>query len=135
MTPEKPTGHPYGKEPQIYGQEPPGLISPQSNGAGKYDRGDPYLRVRIIGLDRNRRDILIRLDAQVSETLLGDTVPTHIVFQTNLPNFTGSTYRNVSRSFVEFQRFAEQITLGNPQTIVPALPLPQTSAATDEEGT
>lgn len=92
------------------------MVSPQNNGNAKFERGEPYLRVRITGLDRNRRDILVRLDAQ-----------------TNLPNFTGTTYRNVSRSYVEFQRFAEQITYSNPQTIVPALPLAQTSAPTDEE--
>jgi hypothetical protein len=58
----------YGKEPQIYGQQSPGLVSPQttlaSNGT-KYEKAEAYLRVRITGMDRNRRDILLRLDAQV----------------------------------------------------------------------
>ncbi|EUC66433.1 vacuolar protein sorting-associated protein [Rhizoctonia solani AG-3 Rhs1AP] len=107
------------KEPQIYGQPTPGLLSPQlnttANGA-KLEREGQYLRVRITGLDRNRRDIIVRIDAQ-----------------TNLPNFTGSTYRNITRSYAEFQRFAEQIAYCTPQTIVPALPLPQTSAPSDEE--
>ncbi len=53
--------------------------------------------------------------------------------QTNLPNFTGTTYRNISRSYTEFQQFYESIVQSNPQTIVPALPLAQTSAPTDEE--
>lgn len=53
--------------------------------------------------------------------------------ETNLSNFTGTTYRNVSRSYVEFQQFYESIIHSNPQTIIPALPLPQTSAPTDEE--
>ncbi|KAG8986443.1 Vacuolar protein sorting-associated protein 17 [Tulasnella sp. JGI-2019a] len=113
---QQPPLSPFGKEPQIYGQPSPGLVSPNNNGNTKHEKTEPYLRVRITGLDRNRRDILVRLDAQ-----------------TNLPNFTGTTYRNISRSYVEFQRFAEQITYSNPQTIVPALPLPQTSAPTDEE--
>jgi hypothetical protein len=62
-----PATGPFGKEPQIYGQPSPGLISPGvgSNGT-KYERNEPYLRVRITGLDRNRKDILLRLDAQVS---------------------------------------------------------------------
>jgi hypothetical protein len=64
-----PTPGLYGKEPKIYGQPEPGLISPRdvvgSNGAN-FERQEPYLRVRITGLDRNRRDILIRFDAQVS---------------------------------------------------------------------
>ena len=63
-----PAAGPYGKEPQIYGQPDPGLISPHeavgSNGT-KFEKPEPYLRVRITGLDRNRRDILIKLDAQV----------------------------------------------------------------------
>ncbi|KAI0960409.1 hypothetical protein AcW1_004932 [Taiwanofungus camphoratus] len=109
----------YGKEPQIYGQPDPGLISPRittaSNGM-RFERAEPYLRVRITGLDRNRRDILVKFDAQ-----------------TNLSNFTGTTYRNVSRSYLEFQQFYEAIIHTTPQTIVPALPLARTSAPTDEE--
>ncbi|KAF8913776.1 Vps5 C terminal like-domain-containing protein [Gymnopilus junonius] len=119
-TPEKgPSPGLYGKEPQIYGQPDVGLISPRetvgSNGV-KYEKPEPYLRVRINGLDRNRRDILVKLDAQ-----------------TNLSNFNGNTYRNVSRSYLEFQQFYDSIVHSNPQTIVPALPLAQTSAPTDEE--
>lgn len=53
--------------------------------------------------------------------------------QTNLANFTGTTYRNVSRSYVEFQQFYETVVHTTPQTIIPALPLPRTSAPTDEE--
>lgn len=60
---------PWGKEPQIYGQPEPGLISPQttkpSNGQ-TLEKPEPYLRVRITSLDRNRRDILVRFDAQAS---------------------------------------------------------------------
>ncbi|KDR83886.1 hypothetical protein GALMADRAFT_219715 [Galerina marginata CBS 339.88] len=119
-TPDKgPSPGIYGKEPQIYGQPETGLISPREtvgfNGA-KYEKAEPYLRVRINGLDRNRRDILVKLDAQ-----------------TNLTNFNGTTYRNVSRSYLEFQQFYESIVHSNPQTIIPALPLAQTSAPTDEE--
>lgn len=69
LTPDKgPTPGIYGKEPQIYGQPESGLISPRdtvgSNGS-TYEKPEPYLRVKITGLDRNRRDILIKLDAQV----------------------------------------------------------------------
>jgi hypothetical protein len=68
-TPDKgPAPGLYGREPQIYGEPQAGLISPRetvgSNGA-KYEKPEPYLRVRINGIDRNRRDILIKLDAQV----------------------------------------------------------------------
>jgi hypothetical protein len=57
----------------------------------------------------------------------------YILNKTNLSNFTGTTYRNVSRSYAEFQQFYEALVHSNPQTIVPALPLAQTSAPTDEE--
>lgn len=72
VTPEKgPSAGLYGKEPQIYGQPEAGLISPRetvgSNGT-KYEKPEPYLRVRITGLDRNRRDVLVKLDAQVRQT-------------------------------------------------------------------
>lgn len=82
----------------------------------KFEKKEPYLRVRITGLDRNRRDILVKFDAQ-----------------TNLSNFTGTTYRNVSRSYLEFQQFYEALLNSCPHTIIPALPLAQTSAPTDEE--
>lgn len=63
----------YGKEPQIYGQPEPGLVSPRetlgSNGVN-YEKPEPYLRVRINGLDRNRRDTLVKLDAQVGHLYL-----------------------------------------------------------------
>ncbi|KAH9077026.1 hypothetical protein EDB83DRAFT_2644043 [Lactarius deliciosus] len=84
--------------------------------ANRLEKPEPYLRVRITALDRNRRDILVRFDAQ-----------------TNLTNFTGTAYRNVSRSYFEFQQLYDALTHNNPQTIVTALPLAQTSAPTDEE--
>ncbi|WVQ94121.1 hypothetical protein IAU59_001199 [Kwoniella sp. CBS 9459] len=83
---------------------------------GRREAPSSYIRVRIGGLERNRKDLLIRFDAS-----------------TNLPNFRTSLYRNMQRSYVEFQKFAEQAQLVCPQTIIPALPLPSTSAVTDEE--
>jgi hypothetical protein len=60
---------PNGREPQIYGQPESGLLSPQAttgaNGT-KFEKNGAYLRLRTTGLDRNRRDVLIRFDAQVS---------------------------------------------------------------------
>lgn len=63
-----PTPGLYGKEPQIYGAPEPGFVSPEASIASdgtKLEKLGPYLRVRITGMDRNRRDILVRLDAQV----------------------------------------------------------------------
>lgn len=140
---------PFGREPQIYGQPEPGLISPATNRASNgqsFEKSEPYLRVRITSLDRNRRDILIKFDAQVgfyicasssTQFASGVRLPTYVIWiaQTNLSNFTGQTYRNISRSYYEFQQFADQIVYSNPQTIVQALPLSQTSAPSDDEGT
>jgi hypothetical protein len=74
----------YGKEPQIYGQPEPGLISPRetlrSDGT-KLEKPEPYLRVRITGLDRNRRDILIKFDAQVSASCLDPNNADHNDFE------------------------------------------------------
>ena len=55
----------YGKEPQIYGQPEPGMVSPTEPLGSNGVKPEPYMRVRINGLDRNRRDILVKLDAQV----------------------------------------------------------------------
>lgn len=114
-----PIPHLRRASPSLPSPPEPGLVSPQttvgSNGT-KYEKMEPYLRVRITGMDRNRRDILFKLDAQ-----------------TTLSNFTGTTYRNVSRSYLEFQQFYEALINNCPHTIIPALPLAQTSAPTDEE--
>lgn len=68
-TPDRiPDGNPFEKQAQIYGQPEPGLISPATNPTSNgdhFEKPEPYLRVRITGLDRNRRDILVRFDAQV----------------------------------------------------------------------
>jgi hypothetical protein len=56
------------RQPQIYGAPEAGLISPRENtgfNGAQYEKLGPYLNIRIVGLDRNRRDILIRFDAQV----------------------------------------------------------------------
>ncbi|WRT63179.1 uncharacterized protein IL334_000082 [Kwoniella shivajii] len=129
----------FSREPKVFGAPGLGLVSPHPppssssstyedtqstrnanvNGNGTTTRKEApnsFLRVRIGGLERNRKDLLIRFDAS-----------------TNLPNFRTSMYRNMQRSYVEFQKFAEQAQLCCPQTIIPALPLPSTSAVTDEE--
>ncbi|GAA5844375.1 hypothetical protein JCM11251_007590 [Rhodosporidiobolus azoricus] len=83
---------------------------------GQQQQRDGFIRIRVLGLDRNRKDIYIKFNAE-----------------TNLPNFHHSTYRAVSRSYGEFMQFASALAVTCPQSIVPALPLAQTSAATDEE--
>ncbi|KAL7413049.1 hypothetical protein BDY24DRAFT_415557 [Mrakia frigida] len=115
-------GEQYAKERQVYGAPSPSMMSPTSlsspnqQGGGPPPKLEPYLRVKISNMERNRKDLLIRFDAT-----------------TNLPNFRTQLYKNIQRSYVEFRLFADQLSVGNPQTIVSALPLPQSSAITDEE--
>ncbi|KAK8844778.1 hypothetical protein IAR55_006628 [Kwoniella newhampshirensis] len=110
----------FAREPKVFGAPGLGLVQPPENGASGSGNGRAgpalFLRVRIGALERNRKDLLIRFDAS-----------------TNLPNFRTTLYRNMQRSYVEFVRFAEQAQSTSPQTIIPALPLPSTSAVTDEE--
>ncbi|ORY80719.1 Vps5 C terminal like-domain-containing protein [Leucosporidium creatinivorum] len=77
---------------------------------------DPFVRIKIVGLEKNRRDIYIKFNAE-----------------SNLPSYRNSTYRSISRSYSEFLKLSEALSITCPQSILPALPLAQTSAATDEE--
>ncbi|KAI6047515.1 Vps5 C terminal like-domain-containing protein [Pisolithus marmoratus] len=127
----------FTKEPKIYGQPEPGLISPQttvgSNGT-KFEKKEPYLRVRITGLDRNRRDILVKFDAQVRiHPYNHPSSDSRYSRRRTYPTLPERPYRNVSRSYLEFQQFYEALLNSCPHTIIPALPLAQTSAPTDEE--
>ncbi|GAA6003559.1 hypothetical protein JCM10207_000389 [Rhodosporidiobolus poonsookiae] len=88
----------------------------QSQAAAEGQQREGFIRVRIVGLERNRRDIYVKFNAE-----------------TNLPNFHHSSYRAVSRSYGEFMQLVSALAVTCPQSIVPALPLAQTSAATDEE--
>ncbi|GAA5916372.1 hypothetical protein JCM5296_006190 [Sporobolomyces johnsonii] len=87
---------------------------PQQGQARQQQEG--FVRLRIVGLDRNRRDMYIKFNAE-----------------SNLPTFRNSTYRAISRSYAEFMAYVSALSVTCPQSIIPALPLAQTSAATDEE--
>ena len=59
------------REPKIFGLPSPSLVSPlpRESGSGsgvQPKRAPPHLRVRISGLERNRKDLLVRFDASVS---------------------------------------------------------------------
>ncbi|GAA6057897.1 hypothetical protein NBRC10513_002936 [Rhodotorula toruloides] len=86
------------------------------NGGQVPQQREGFIRIRIMGLERNRRDIYIKFNAE-----------------TNLPNFHHSSYRSISRSYGEFMSLVSALSVTCPQSIVPALPLAQTSAASDEE--
>lgn len=50
-----------------------------------------------------------------------------------MPTYRSKTYRAVSRPFSAFEALHLALSVSNPQTIIPALPLAQSSAATEEE--
>lgn len=75
-----------------------------------------FVRVKVVGLEKNRRDIYVKFNAE-----------------SNLPTYRSKTYRSVSRPFSSFEALHLALSVSNPQTIIPALPLSQSSAATEEE--
>ncbi|GAA5993354.1 hypothetical protein JCM11641_000860 [Rhodosporidiobolus odoratus] len=93
-----------------------GPVRQAQGGPGDGQQREGFIRIRIMGIERNRRDTYIKFNAE-----------------TNLPNFHHSAYRAVSRSYGEFMQFLAALSVTCPQSIVPALPLAQTSAASDEE--
>ena len=54
---------PTPREPRVHGAPGMGLLDPSTTSQG--GKGVPFLRVRIGGLERNRKDLLIRFDATV----------------------------------------------------------------------
>lgn len=71
-----------------------------------------FLRVRIQTIEKAKKDLLVRFDAI-----------------TNLPHFRASSYPAVIRSYRELCLFALALSLSSPAIIVPALPLPSTTAS------
>ncbi|KDE08632.1 hypothetical protein MVLG_01093 [Microbotryum lychnidis-dioicae p1A1 Lamole] len=75
-----------------------------------------FVRIKVLGLDKNRRDIYVKFNAE-----------------SNLPSYRSSNYRSVSRSYSELSKLSEALAVTCPQSILPALPLAQTSALTNDE--
>lgn len=57
------------REPRVYGDPVPALPAPPPEQAKQPQA--PFLRVRIAGVDRNRKDLLVRFDSSVSVTECG----------------------------------------------------------------
>ncbi|KPV77236.1 uncharacterized protein RHOBADRAFT_25148 [Rhodotorula graminis WP1] len=87
-----------------------------AGGPSQQQQREGFIRVRILGLERNKRDLYVKFNVE-----------------TNLPNFHHSSYRAVSRSYTEFTSLVSALAVTCPQSIVPALPINQTSAASDDE--
>lgn len=57
------------REPRIYGDPVPALPAPNEQQTKQSQA--PFLRVRIAGVDRNRKDLLVRFDSSVSPLKVG----------------------------------------------------------------
>ncbi|WAR55420.1 hypothetical protein PtB15_6B161 [Puccinia triticina] len=68
-------------------------------------------KIRVTGIERNRRDLYIKFDAW-----------------SNLTTTRAGHCPNVSRSYKEFLAFHEALIANNSHTIVPPIPFPNTSA-------
>ncbi|GAA96147.1 uncharacterized protein L969DRAFT_84013 [Mixia osmundae IAM 14324] len=77
---------------------------------------DPFVRVRVLALDRTKKELWIKLDAT-----------------TNLSSYHHGYVRAFTRSSTDFAALHSALASNHPQTIVPALPFSSTSALTDEE--
>ncbi|RHZ79311.1 hypothetical protein Glove_149g43 [Diversispora epigaea] len=90
----------------------------QRNGISQQPTQDEgyYLKITITALDKSRRDPLFKFKVL-----------------SNLPRFRNSSYHQVERSYVEFERLYNSLTYSNPECIVPALPFATTSYQTIED--
>lgn len=84
LPPQQPASSPF-REPKVFGAPSPSLAHPpasasassEASGSGQQRQGGGgagYLRVRMGALERNRKDLLIRFDANVSLPILGAEV-------------------------------------------------------------
>ncbi|KAG0142074.1 hypothetical protein CROQUDRAFT_663018, partial [Cronartium quercuum f. sp. fusiforme G11] len=132
----QPTGHPplstasvgrpaSNREPRSPTREdqrrPPIIdphFSPHDSTSGPPARTGPpskpkerHTRIRVSGIERNRRDLYIKFDAW-----------------SNLTTHRAGHCPNISRAYREFLLFYEAMSANNPHTIVPPVPFPNTSA-------
>ncbi|CAG8570220.1 1224_t:CDS:2 [Ambispora gerdemannii] len=77
---------------------------------------EEYLRISLSAFDKNRRDPVFKLR-----------------ITTNVANYKKSTYPLVERTYNEFERLYSALTCGNPECIVPALPIATSSFQATEE--
>lgn len=76
----------------------------------------PFIRIRVTGIDRAKKELGIKMDAQ-----------------TNIPTYHRRQSPIFERTYNEFSLLHGALSANHPETILPALPLPQTSATNEEE--
>lgn len=79
-------------------------------------RAPPFVRVRVVGIDRAKKELGVKMDAQ-----------------TNIPTYHRQHASAFSRTYAEFSALHGALSANHPETILPALPLPQTSATSEDE--
>ena len=98
----------------------PSVINANASSSNNNSSGNKipqdFLKIRVTGIMKNRRDYFIEFDVS-----------------TNLKQLECPSFKNVQRTYEELIKLSEQLALANPQTIVPALPPNQTNAQTEEE--
>ena len=95
------------------------------------------LQTKVTSLERTgRKDPVLRFDVHVSlmQSLI-DCRTLLTCFQTNLPEFRTTQFRDVRRTHSEFSKLADHLISSNPEALVPAVPPPLTAAGagTDED--
>jgi hypothetical protein len=119
---------PHRPEPQRYHHASRQVQQPQ---------GPQYkLQAKITGLERTgRKDPILRFDVHVCS--MGQLVLqiSMLTYQTNLPKFRTTQFRDVRRTHSEFMKLADHLISSNPEALVPAVPPALTSAGagTDED--
>ncbi|TIA90460.1 hypothetical protein E3P92_02521 [Wallemia ichthyophaga] len=86
----------------------------------------PFLKIRVTGITKNRRDYLVEFDASTN-------IPDYDTGGGTATSRNSSVYRGVQRTYDEVTRLSEQLTQAHPSTIIPALPANSSNAQSEEE--
>ncbi|GMM36720.1 retromer subunit [Saccharomycopsis crataegensis] len=76
-----------------------------------------HITIKVVGIERvAKKDPIIKFNAL-----------------TNLPNFRGTTFKDIRRSYGELEKFFQYLNGANPECFVPSLPAAQTSYGAGSE--
>lgn len=100
------------------------------------DRVEGYVRIRVLGMERNKKDLWVKMEATVRPVLQLEyyrSLRLVLDGQTNLSTYHQAHIKPFSRSFGECIALHLALASNHPQLIIPALPLTETAAANAEE--
>lgn len=134
-TPQQPSREPRSPitdQPRRQNQPPPLSSSSSSSSSSQPNYPSSEKRptkIRVTGIERNRRDLYIKFDAWVSPNCTPRTSNISLIpscfSQSNLTTTRAGHCPNVSRAYKEFLAFQEALISNNPHTIVPPIPFPK----------